>query len=167
MFLPLCYGLEETEKSIKTLRKTWKHIWDTVQYLDIIKVNGMPEMFQRLPYHFFLFCTETQLTRLFRWEETAVMGWHDNTFSAGAIDYHRMCVADLSTPCPTQYNTPQYATCFKALTTAKKQAFCQRDNRRDAESHFVSLRFPSTFLQELRDWESIADCYQKCNYCGE
>lgn len=95
------------------------------------------------------------------------MGWHDNTFSAGAVDYHRMCVADLSTPCPAQYNIPQYATCFKALTTAKKQAFCQLDNRRDAEGHFVSHRFLSTFLQELRDEESIADCYQKCNYCGE
>lgn len=51
------------------------------------------------------------------------MGWHDNTFSAGAVDYHRMCVADLSTPCPAQYNTPQYATCFKALTTAKNRLF--------------------------------------------
>lgn len=62
-------------------------------------------------------------TWLFRWEEAAVMGWHDNTFSAGAVDYHRMCVADLSTPCPAQYNTPQYATCFKALTTAKNRLF--------------------------------------------
>lgn len=70
-----------------------------------------------------LFHAQTQLTWLFRWEETAVMGWHDNTFSAGAVDYHRMCVADLSTPCPAQYNTPEYGTCFKALTTAKNMLF--------------------------------------------